>query len=123
MCVCVCVCVCESGACDMCLHHLYPYAHPNANPNPPRPPQTVNDTWTPTHEYTKLQPNFDGVDPDDAFSKIPYEKGAAQLNTTSYNTRQHKQCTVTQHARHRNSTYTDALETHTQASPPLTLPL
>lgn len=38
--------------------------------------KTVNDTWTPTHEYTKLLPNLDGVDPDDAFSKIPYEKGA-----------------------------------------------
>lgn len=28
------------------------------------------------HEYTKLIPNLqDGVDPDDAFSTIPYEKG------------------------------------------------
>jgi leukotriene-A4 hydrolase len=26
-------------------------------------------------EYTKLQPNLEGVDPDDAFSRIPYEKG------------------------------------------------
>lgn len=27
-----------------------------------------------THEYTKLRLNLTGVDPDDAFSKIPYEK-------------------------------------------------
>lgn len=27
-----------------------------------------------THEYTKLRLNLTGIDPDDAFSKIPYEK-------------------------------------------------
>ena len=33
----------------------------------------------PEHEYTKLRPNLEGVDPDDAFSKIPYEKGSLFL--------------------------------------------
>eukprot|EP00697_Spironema_sp_BW2_P004061 gnl/Spiro4/15473_TR8329_c0_g1_i1.p1 gnl/Spiro4/15473_TR8329_c0_g1~~gnl/Spiro4/15473_TR8329_c0_g1_i1.p1 ORF type:complete len:631 (-),score=182.25 gnl/Spiro4/15473_TR8329_c0_g1_i1:100-1947(-) len=32
-----------------------------------------------THEFTKLQPNLTGIDPDDAFSKIPYEKGSLFL--------------------------------------------
>jgi leukotriene-A4 hydrolase len=31
------------------------------------------------HEYTKLIPKLDGVDPDDAFSSVPYEKGFAFL--------------------------------------------
>jgi len=31
------------------------------------------------HEFTKLQPNLNGIDPDDAFSKIPYEKGSLFL--------------------------------------------
>ena len=31
------------------------------------------------HEFTKLVPNLDGVDPDDAFSSVPYEKGFALL--------------------------------------------
>lgn len=39
----------------------------------------INDTFSPVHEYTKLCPNLDGVDPDDAFSTIPYEKGSAFL--------------------------------------------
>ncbi|CAK7267285.1 Leucyl aminopeptidase yscIV [Sporothrix epigloea] len=29
----------------------------------------------PTHDYTKLLINHDGIDPDDAFSTVPYEKG------------------------------------------------
>ncbi|KAL9108996.1 MAG: hypothetical protein Q9227_006236 [Pyrenula ochraceoflavens] len=29
----------------------------------------------PTHEFTKLVPDLQGKDPDDAFSKVPYEKG------------------------------------------------
>eukprot|EP00698_Gefionella_okellyi_P004917 TRINITY_DN14543_c0_g1_i2.p1 TRINITY_DN14543_c0_g1~~TRINITY_DN14543_c0_g1_i2.p1 ORF type:complete len:616 (+),score=123.69 TRINITY_DN14543_c0_g1_i2:121-1968(+) len=32
-----------------------------------------------TNEYTKLRPNLTGVDPDEAFSKIPYEKGSLFL--------------------------------------------
>lgn len=31
------------------------------------------------HEYTKLIPSLEGVDPDDAFSSVPYEKGFALL--------------------------------------------
>mmetsp|Transcript_36341 Transcript_36341/g.58248 ORF Transcript_36341/g.58248 Transcript_36341/m.58248 type:complete len:598 (+) Transcript_36341:508-2301(+) len=31
------------------------------------------------HEFTKLHVNLDDVDPDDSFSKIPYEKGCAFL--------------------------------------------
>jgi leukotriene-A4 hydrolase len=32
------------------------------------------------HEFTKLVPNIDGIDPDDAFSSIPYEKGFTLLD-------------------------------------------
>lgn len=39
----------------------------------------INDTFSPVHEYTKLIPALKGVDPDDAFSTIPYEKGSALL--------------------------------------------
>lgn len=28
-----------------------------------------------THEFTKLVPTLKGVDPDDSFSSVPYEKG------------------------------------------------
>jgi len=31
------------------------------------------------HEFTKLCPDLTGIDPDDAFSKIPYEKGSLFL--------------------------------------------
>jgi len=31
------------------------------------------------HEHTKLQPNLEDTDPDEAFSKIPYEKGSLFL--------------------------------------------
>jgi len=40
---------------------------------------TINETFHPAHEYTKLNPNLDGVDPDDSYSTIPYEKGSALL--------------------------------------------
>jgi leukotriene-A4 hydrolase len=40
--------------------------------------KTVADIG-PTHEFTKLKPVLEGVDPDDAFSKIPYEKGSLFL--------------------------------------------
>lgn len=30
-------------------------------------------------EYTKLQPNTDGKDPDEVFSRVPYEKGSLLL--------------------------------------------
>lgn len=30
-------------------------------------------------EWTKLRPNLDGIDPDEAFSKVPYEKGSLFL--------------------------------------------
>jgi leukotriene-A4 hydrolase len=39
----------------------------------------INETFHPCHEYTKLIPSLKGVDPDDAFSTIPYEKGSALL--------------------------------------------
>lgn len=35
---------------------------------------TVNKVFGPTHEFTKLIQNQKGVDPDDAFSSVPYEK-------------------------------------------------
>jgi leukotriene-A4 hydrolase len=34
----------------------------------------IFDTFSPVHQYTKLCPDLSGVDPDDAFSTIPYEK-------------------------------------------------
>ncbi|KAI1715474.1 peptidase family m1 domain-containing protein [Ditylenchus destructor] len=40
---------------------------------------TVNDVFHPNHEFTKLNPDLQGIDPDDAFSPIPYEKGSALL--------------------------------------------
>jgi len=39
--------------------------------------KTCNDITEP--EHTKLQPDLTGIDPDDAFSKIPYEKGSLFL--------------------------------------------
>jgi len=41
--------------------------------------ETVNKVFSPTHPYTKLVPDLVGVDPDDAFSRIPYEKGSTFL--------------------------------------------
>jgi leukotriene-A4 hydrolase len=40
--------------------------------------KTVQDTGA-THEFTKLLPNLEDTDPDEAFSKIPYEKGSLFL--------------------------------------------
>lgn len=41
--------------------------------------ETVEKEFNPNHEFTKLVPDLTGVDPDDAFSSIPYEKGSALL--------------------------------------------
>ena len=41
--------------------------------------ETVNKVFSPSHPYTKLVPDLTGVDPDDAFSRIPYEKGSTFL--------------------------------------------
>jgi leukotriene-A4 hydrolase len=40
---------------------------------------TVEKEFSPVHEYTKLIPSLPGIDPDDSFCKIPYEKGSAFL--------------------------------------------
>jgi len=40
---------------------------------------TINETFGPVHNYTRLVPDLTGVDPDDAFSTVPYEKGSAFL--------------------------------------------
>lgn len=37
------------------------------------------DVQGPTHPYTKLVPDMTGIDPDDAFSTVPYEKGHTLL--------------------------------------------
>jgi leukotriene-A4 hydrolase len=37
--------------------------------------QDAVDGYGATHEFTKLCINHDGIDPDDAFSSVPYEKG------------------------------------------------
>lgn len=39
----------------------------------------IFDTFGEVHNYTRLIPDLTGVDPDDAFSTIPYEKGSAFL--------------------------------------------
>jgi len=41
--------------------------------------KTVDDLMTAKPGWTKLQPEINGIDPDDAFSKIPYEKGSLFL--------------------------------------------
>merc|ERR1711983_66636 len=41
--------------------------------------ETVNKVFSPSHPYTKLVPDLTGVDPDDAFSVVPYEKGSTFL--------------------------------------------
>jgi hypothetical protein len=33
------------------------------------------ETMKPDNQLTNLVPNLTGIDPDDAFSKVPYEKG------------------------------------------------
>lgn len=40
---------------------------------------TVEDVLGPEHPYTKLVPDMVGIDPDDAFSTVPYEKGHTLL--------------------------------------------
>ena len=39
----------------------------------------VNEVMSPTDPLTALVVNLTGVDPDDAFSTVPYEKGSAFL--------------------------------------------
>ena len=41
--------------------------------------ECVYEEFDPEHEYTKLVPSLIGVDPDDAFCRIPYEKGSTFL--------------------------------------------
>ena len=41
--------------------------------------ECVHDEFNPTHPFTALVPDLSGVDPDDAFSTIPYEKGSTFL--------------------------------------------
>ena len=43
--------------------------------------ETINVVIGKDHAYTKLVPELKGVDPDDAFSSVPYEKGSALLLT------------------------------------------
>ncbi|PIO56229.1 hypothetical protein TELCIR_22373, partial [Teladorsagia circumcincta] len=40
---------------------------------------TVHEQFTPTHQFTKLIQDHTNVDPDVAFSCVPYEKGSALL--------------------------------------------
>jgi leukotriene-A4 hydrolase len=37
------------------------------------------ETFGCCHDFTALIPKFDDVDPDDAFSRVPYEKGSTFL--------------------------------------------
>ena len=41
--------------------------------------ETINNVFGPTSPFTSLVPKLAGVDPDDAFSRVPYEKGSTFL--------------------------------------------
>ena len=41
--------------------------------------EQVNEVMTPNDPLTALVVNLTGVDPDDAFSRVPYEKGSTFL--------------------------------------------
>lgn len=41
--------------------------------------ETVNEQFGPDHKFTKLVPDLKGIDPDDAFSSVPYVKGSTFL--------------------------------------------
>jgi len=41
--------------------------------------ETINVNYGPTNPLTALVPNLTGIDPDDAFSVVPYEKGSTFL--------------------------------------------
>ena len=41
--------------------------------------EAVYEEFSPDHEFTKLVPSLIGVDPDDAFCRVPYEKGSTFL--------------------------------------------
>jgi len=41
--------------------------------------EAVFEEFSPHHEFTKLVPSLIGVDPDDAFCRVPYEKGSTFL--------------------------------------------
>ena len=41
--------------------------------------ECVYEEFDPEHEFTKLIPSLIGVDPDDAFCRVPYEKGSTFL--------------------------------------------
>lgn len=59
-------------------HEGKPIAHLKVNEGLKALRDAVEE-FGPTHEFTKLVPNLDGGDPDDAFSSIPYEKGMSFL--------------------------------------------
>lgn len=41
--------------------------------------QQVNNVFDPQHPFTHLVPDLTGINPDDSFSTVPYEKGCALL--------------------------------------------
>jgi leukotriene-A4 hydrolase len=60
------------------LHNSEPYRHFEAMIGYNDLMKTVADFGADS-EWTKLQPNMNGIDPDEVFSKIPYEKGSLFL--------------------------------------------
>ena len=56
------------------LHNSEPYRHFEAMIGYNDLMKTVADFGADS-EWTKLQPNMNGIDPDEVFSKVPYEKG------------------------------------------------
>ena len=57
-------------------------------------PQDDVNNFGATNPLTRLVPSLDGIDPDDAFSAVPYEKGLALLNclTTVCGSRKKFEC-------------------------------
>mgnify|MGYP006162158975 CR=1 FL=1 len=72
------------------------------------------DRYGATHAFTRMVPPLAGIDPDDAFSSIPYEKGCTFLTYLEFLVGGHEAwmpfvkvscllCTVTFHANHAHS--------------------
>jgi len=59
--------------------HGEPFRHFNAILKWSGLEETINEEFGPTHEFTKLVPDLKGVHPEDAYCRVPYDKGASFL--------------------------------------------
>lgn len=67
-----------AGVCESCTSSSL-LAPCWASLTPPLPPSPQVNTFGATHPLTSLVPSLQEVDPDEAFSSVPYEKGFALL--------------------------------------------